>query len=92
MIDWTKPIMSESLPTEGKLPAPSSAHCPSCDSMGSMLLVEDQSKYTPLEFVDGHWVHAEGPQRVEPMDSDEAVRMFCVCCGEYFEVPEGLCQ
>lgn len=72
--------------------APRSPECPTCGEKGSMILVEDQSKFTPLEFVDGEWRPWAGPGSVKPIDAEDARRMFCSCCGEYFQMPEELCD
>jgi hypothetical protein len=68
-------------------PTPADGICPTCE--GALTLAVDQTRYTECSIIDGTW-RAHGHGTVESMDSDDAHRLFCGDCGDYFIVPDSL--
>jgi len=61
--------------------------CSACGG-ADLLLAKDTVSYSPVTVQDGKLVASYSHD--EPSTADDAVRLFCTACGEYFEVPEEL--
>lgn len=61
--------------------------CSACGS-NDLLLARDKTAYSELEVQDGKLVAAYSHE--EWSEADDAVRVYCAKCGEYFEVPDHL--
>jgi hypothetical protein len=53
-----------------------------------LLLVRDTVEYTPCSLENGQW--ELGAVDCGPSAAEDAVRLFCPNCGQYFNVPEEL--
>ena len=62
------------------LPAATDGKCSKCGSP-DMLLAEDRTFYSTVEFEGGEWV--EGCVTEEASSAEDAVRFFCTACGAY---------
>lgn len=68
-------------------PTPEDGVCPTCSGM--LTLAVDQTRYTECSIIHGTWcAHGHGTTAV--LDSDDACRLFCGNCGDYFIVPDSL--
>lgn len=67
-------------------PEHDNGHCTKCGSE-DMMLAEDQTQYSPCEFV-GVWQRRYTD--IQASDEDGAVRFFCRDCGASHAVPKEL--
>jgi hypothetical protein len=68
-------------------PTPEDGVCPTCS--GALTLAVDQTRYTECSIIHGTW-RADRDGTIESMESDDACRLFCGQCVDYFVVPNSL--
>ena len=68
-------------------PTPADGVCPTCE--GTLTLAVDFVRYTECSIIDGV-LRAHGHGTEEGSNADDAYRLFCGDCGDYFIVPDSL--
>lgn len=66
-------------------PTPPTNTCPTCGREGLTLCI-DVTQYREAYLKDGEW--SASPVRHQETWAEEAVRLMCSDCGEYFYAPE----
>lgn len=70
-----------------KLPKTIDGACSKCGEH-DMLLARDKTMYAPCEYESGEWVPQS--ESSEESEDEDAVRFYCVACGERHQIPKEL--